>query len=259
MAMTELVCPHCGWHNDATARMCGGCGKPLAVALTSAGPRMSTYPQGEEPTDPDIQAPGTGRAAGGTLGVSPTTQGCLGRGALVLGVLALVVLFGCAAIWGLAVRPALHAAVDQQIRSQLQTAVDQTNAQMPALADALDTLPGKKGQNTITAAAFNQSIQATVPASGPVQKVHVSFPAGQVAVTFSTFGVDGSLTTHLTSEANKPHASGTTITGLLTYVETADDIENAMNSAFAGLQPTVAVTGIDLGGDVMTITVQSTR
>src|SRR5260370_397626 len=29
MTPSELMCPHCGWRNEGTARMCGGCGQPL--------------------------------------------------------------------------------------------------------------------------------------------------------------------------------------------------------------------------------------
>lgn len=260
MAVAQVVCPHCGWQNAASARMCAGCGRPLATALASGGPGAIRYPQGEEPTDPDIQAQtARGGAPQPSLAAGQSARGCLGRGAVVVGILALVVLFGCAALWGVVLRPALHASVDSQIRSQLQTAVDQANSQMPAVAQVLDTLPNKKGQNQVTAAALNQSIAATIPAQSPVQHMHVSFPTGQVMITFTTFGSDGSISTHLTSQNKRPFASGTTVTGLLTLVESADDIENDMNSAFANLQPTVAVTGIDLGGDVMTITLQSSQ
>src|SRR5579875_3674012 len=31
MIPTEITCPRCGWRNEASARMCGGCGMPLSL------------------------------------------------------------------------------------------------------------------------------------------------------------------------------------------------------------------------------------
>ncbi len=35
--MTQIRCPACGWENEAGARICGGCGRPLSGPSGSLG------------------------------------------------------------------------------------------------------------------------------------------------------------------------------------------------------------------------------
>ena len=56
---STIICTRCGWQNDSTARMCGGCGAPLYIA--DPGATSQAYPVLPDPptlTPPGSQGPG---------------------------------------------------------------------------------------------------------------------------------------------------------------------------------------------------------
>jgi hypothetical protein len=52
-----IICARCGWQNDATARMCGGCGTPLRVADPGATSQADTGAAVWAPRQADALAP----------------------------------------------------------------------------------------------------------------------------------------------------------------------------------------------------------
>ena len=89
MLPVDIICPRCGWRNETTARMCGGCGRPLvsadpsatvgvpaSFALAYASPSTPPVAPGDAPTelvplDPAQAAP-TPAPARGTVQAGDT-------------------------------------------------------------------------------------------------------------------------------------------------------------------------------------------
>src|SRR5258707_651983 len=144
----NITCQHCGWQNELTARMCGGCGMPLRVAdpgattLATAAPAAGGWaaaapatptayahdaptafaPARPEPYSdapaapptPPLRWPGdeAARAKAARAGSAP------GRGSapwwripLIAGIVLVVLVAGSLGAWALAIRPSTHASL----------------------------------------------------------------------------------------------------------------------------------------------------
>lgn len=244
MIPNEIQCQNCGWRNEPTARMCGGCGKPLQVVNTPGG-----LPFGEQTTDPELTAvgpKGKGVAAGPPPLKSGATRSTVATRVLVI-VSVVVLALACVllGVWALVIQPAIHRTVDTALRSQLDAVVSQTAAAA--------VIPS--GSYSLTAAQVADALNG--PSSGqiPVQNVVVHFANGTASVDYTVFGTAGSVSTHPTAENGVLVFKGTTVSGLLAVVESGGDVESALNSATAKLGPNLKVTTISAANDTLQATI----
>lgn len=253
--MGKSRCAECGWTNDANAMMCARCGAPLPLALASS----------EAPTLPNISPPedvGATRPVGLAApppGSRPASvpppplatamrkpmPGRRRRGArrlrslLVTLALPLVVLAG---IWGLILRPALHAMADQELRRQLVNVV----AIVPQLP------PGKYA---FTARNVAEGLAEKNWTRVPVRDIQVRFAGGRETVMYQTWIVPGSISTELAAVDGRLVARNTQVQGLLGWVESGDELQQTLNDALAGLPPGMRVVAVSARSDTLTVTV----
>jgi hypothetical protein len=266
MTQSELMCPHCGWRNEETARMCGGCGQPLRDS--SAGPLRpaSGSPYGaasyanDAPTSlsAGVEAPRNARAGppgGGTpaawpgpgniAGASQAPQSARGwrRALLIVFVVLLVLAFGGVAAWSGIIRPAVHNAVDTQLRADFARAIQSIPGDLPPVP------------YQITAADANDYLVAHPPTDSRLQDLQVHFSDNGIILTYTYNGSDGSVKTTLLSNGGGIKVSGTTVTGALSVFESGDEMEAALNAGLANWPRTDKVTDIHTDGDTLFMTV----
>jgi hypothetical protein len=276
----DITCSHCGWRNEATARMCGGCGQPLrqspdspgtATVAISAGWASGAEPGATTPVDmpaafaPTVAAPPFASAysppgapsvwpgaaaAAQRSGASPTARKNPWRVPIIVLVTLCVLLAATLGAWALLLRPAIHNSVDSQLRSALDTAIEEATP-------ASQTIPaGTVITIRIPASALNADI-ANELGNIPVKNVQVQFRAdGFVHANYSFLGRDGGITTQLVPLANgRVEAQNTNVTGLLKLVESTDEMTATFNEALGRLPPQYHVTQITAANDTLTISV----
>ncbi|HLJ81058.1 MAG TPA: hypothetical protein VKT52_06195 [Ktedonobacterales bacterium] len=279
----DITCSHCGWRNEATARMCGGCGQPLRQSPNSPATATVAIPAGwasgaesgaTTPVDipaafaPTVAAPPTAGAysppsplaapsvwpgatpAGRRSGASPAAKKNPWRVPIIVLVVLCVLLAAGLGAWALVLRPAIHSSVDSQLRSALDTAIEEA---APASATISS---GEVFTIKIPASALNADIENELD-NIPVKNVQVQFRAnGFIRATYSFLGRDGGITTQLVPLANgRVEAQNTNVTGLLKLVESADEMTATFNEALGRLPPQYRVTQITAANDTLTISV----
>lgn len=281
MVPGEIVCAHCGWRNEATARMCGGCGQPLRMsgapadaALTQAVPIRSApaqtnglplpstapaptgvYPATHAASQMPYAAsyvatapawPGPGQPSGG-VAAQPAAQRSRWRIPIVLLVTLCVLLAATLGAWALVIRPAVHAAVDGQLQRALDTAIEQA---APASASIP---PGTRLSITISAADVNADINSEL-GDVPVKNVQVHFhDGGYINTSYSLLG-SGAIVTQLVPLANgRVEAVNTDVTGPLTLVESSDEMTRTFDEALGRLPAQYHVSQITVSNDTLKI------
>lgn len=274
MVPGEIVCAHCGWRNEVTARMCGGCGQPLRVsgapaahaALTQAVPiqtaptqATAVYSAADVPPQAPYVAPyaaarapvwpGDGQSPGGAA-APPAARRSRWRVLIALLVTLCVLLAAGLGAWALVLRPALHAAVDGQLQRALDTAIEQAT---PAAANIP---PGTRLSITISAADVNSDINSEL-GDVPVKNVQVHFRAGGYIITrYTLLGRDGGIVTQLVPLADgRVEAVNTTVTGPLKLVESSDEMTSTFDEALGRLPAQFQVSQITATNDALTIRV----
>lgn len=287
MTPGDITCAQCGWRNEASARMCGGCGQPLrsptgtqATIAVPAGWGTGPEPGATTPveahtgytsamvppaanvyTPPALGGPSPGyqdtpslwpgaTPAGQRGGMKPPAKRNPRRALLTVFVVLCVLLAAIFGAWALVVRPAIHNTVDSQLRSALDGAIEQAtpaNATIP---------PGYRLTITIPASLLNADIQNEL-GNVPVQNVQVHFRGnGYVLAGYTFLGRNGTIVTQLVPLANgRVQAENTTITGLLKLVENDDEMTAAFNEALGRLPPQYHVTQIAAANDTLAIIV----
>lgn len=284
---TEIVCPACGWHNEPSARMCGGCGTVLPalaarmgtpgatvalpsppIAPGSAGDNATTVYVPQAPPAPIYGQPPpyVPPASGPAAWTPPTPQTARAGGAvhgrtvagrgwrrLLVAVLVLAVL-ACAGLgaWNAAVRPALHTQVDGALAAALDSAADQMASRLSALP------PGVGGTVEIPAGLVNDLIQQRLPADVPVRDVVLQFTNGGVRVHYSLLGRDGTLVTQLASVGGRLVAHDTAVYGPLRSIETGPELQRTLAGALARLPHNVAISKVRVSGDSLFLTARTT-
>lgn len=260
--MVQVIqCPRCGWQNEPTAIMCGGCGKALPVAASMPGnafaPGAGYYPpapMGADyptvsglPTQQDLALPAGVAPAPRITGQPASTrkpavwpgardqqmyrpkQGAWWHAPLAV-VLTLAVLAGLAVgLWGLVVRPSLHSQVDGAIATALGSMVDR----FPAITDRELTVV-----QTFRASESDANVllqRDVVPNSG-LDSATVALRQGQIVVTYATFGQAGTIYTTLQVQGNQLVATHTQVDGIASWVETGDELQFTINQALQQLQ-----------------------
>jgi hypothetical protein len=284
MPSGENICPQCGWHNEAIARMCGGCGQLLpqrlapldtriasTVALPGAGvaPYLGAAddtptvvaPEGAaappypayRPAAAPVWAPASGRAAS----ISPTSAAkrgsCLLRAVVVL--LVVVLLLGCLSVglWTLVIRPPLHAQMDRGIRTAVGTVVTQANTALERIP------PGVGGSARVPAAQINAELQRDLPSSLPVHNVALDFSSGGVVVHYTLGGRPGAFFVGLVAQNGRLLARNATVTGPLKLVESSSELLQAVRTEFAGLSSTVSITSVSTADHMLIVTVRANQ
>lgn len=258
MRSSEIACAHCGWRNESTARMCGGCGQPLLLAgmpVSGAGsapdapttfsPSYHGAPtQAATPLAPGIAPWPSGSSAASTprVKVAKRRPSVLKRALIVIGVVLFVLVFGSACAWAAVIRPVLHQAVDQQIRTELTRAIEQVPT-VPAF-----TYP-------ITADAINAVLQSHPPSDPKLQQLSVHFIDGYLVLNYTYDGNGGSIKTQLYPSGGGVRARATVVDGPLAVVETGDEMEAALNAALAYWPKGNKVKDIQTHADALFITI----
>jgi hypothetical protein len=274
MGPETLVCARCGWRNEATARMCGGCGRPLRAldpaATTAVHPispdaafpsaptsyatgTRTVYAPTERPpyAPPSTLTPSRWPDAGGSTtprpaSPSPRRPRGWARGLIVFLVVLLVLTGGLLGAWALVIRPAVHNAVDSSLRAALDNAVQTATANITIVPN---------GQYTLPAAAFDAEMRRQLPKDSHISDAHLDFTRDGVRVTYRFFGRPGSITTHLAASDGHIIARGTTVTDMLSLVESGDEMEATLNEALARLPSRYRVTGIRAANHALIVSI----
>src|SRR5690348_12535280 len=116
----EIICPFCGWRNEPTARMCGGCGQPLHTPISApVDPEAITEPDLRRamPIPGGAYAGDRARTRPALPPATPPSRATARQRAgwrlarnVLLALLALGIVGALA--WASMVRPALHQRVD---------------------------------------------------------------------------------------------------------------------------------------------------
>lgn len=288
---STIICAHCGWQNDSTARMCGGCGMPLrsidpgATSQDNAGPggwgpgpgnlvsqdaptimspgggnvAAQAYAQPATPPGiPQIPTPVTAASpaaawpAAGQAKAKPATRRFRWWIIPVAILIALIVLgFLGLGVWGLGIQPSTANSVNATFPSALNSAFAQVNGSLT---------PNHNGQVQISAATLDALIKAKSPSSGPVTAIdfnYITFPrAGfKLTYTFNFFGAEEQDTTaELSLESGRLAARSTVVDGSMSLFESGDQMEQNLNNALGFLTAIQGkVESFQLQGDILTI------
>jgi hypothetical protein len=277
----NITCQHCGWQNEPTARMCGGCGMPLRVAdpgattLAAPAPAVGGWaaaapatptayahdaPTAFAPALPQQYAPAAPRTpplrwpgdeAARAKGARARAAGAHGsapwwRIPLIAGIILVVLVVGFLGTWALAIHPSLHTSLDTQMRSALDSGVRQAFEQPGATS---------KGPQTIPAAFLNGIITAVLPKDSPVSNVAVAFANNQVIITYAFWGGNGTVSTTLAVQNGRVVAHGTSVDCPLCLIESGDEMEATFNDALGYIPKSVNVTGVATNGDALVVTI----
>lgn len=266
-----MVCQRCGAVNNGGDQFCGTCGAVLVSShpQTNKAPAVSTsygtsmdaptiaeplfsaqQPYSSAPTQyvPPQNGPGNGWAAPpGNYApppqatwadvpmthqspalppptVQPVSVGKRRRRwpwylLLFLIIFTLVV----SASWIFLLRPAVHQSVDGQIRQGLQQAVDQ----IPTLPP---TVPTDRAF-PITDEQINDYLSQNVSQLAPITDMHVALQPGVMVVTFQAYGFGSTINLGLAVKGGTLVAQSVSVSGLLWWVETNDDLTTRFDDA----------------------------
>ncbi len=264
-----MICQRCGTINDGGDQFCGSCGAVLmssrpqadrASALptsayggamdapTVAQPLASAQPahSGASSTQyvPPEHSPG-GRWAG-VPGSSPPQQPTWAElpaaqppppgsrpaaRALsarrrwpwyVLLFLIILVLVGTAG-WIFVLRPAVHQAVDAQITQGLQQSINQISP-LPEETPPGISFPVTEGQ-------INDYLAQHLSRLAPITNIRASLQPGVMIVTFQTYGFESTVRLGLALDGDTLVAQQVSVSGLLSWVESADELTVRFNEA----------------------------
>jgi hypothetical protein len=283
MIPVDIICQHCGWQNEPTARMCGGCGKPLratdpgatslatpsqepagwARALPGTSPiahdaptMVSISPDTPVLGGPPAYTPADASAAPAArwpgLGAQPRKAPAGSGGAqapwwripLIAGIVLVVLVVGFLGAWAVAIRPSLHSDLDTQLRTALDSSIYQVfQGSVP------------KGEKAISAAFINQVVAADLPTDSPVSNVSVAFANNQAIITYSFWGGSGAVSTNLAALNGRVVASGTSVECPLCFIESGDEMEATFNDALKQIPARTTITQIRTSNDTLYVTV----
>lgn len=291
------TCTRCGWQNEATARMCGGCGMPLRTSDPGAtsnvdiigGLGPSAPPATPEPVamsyPPDaptayathLHQPQQAYAYSAPVVTAPPRQ----QGA------APAVWAGPAATdhskkrtqartrgpWW---RAPLIALVVLSvlaggglgvwafvIRPPLHAQVDarmrtSLNSAIDQVAARVSQLPkGRALQVTIPASEVEQQIAHNIPPGSPISDIHLHFANGGILISYILNGSTGTITTRLQTNNGRPQAQATQVDYPLGFVESGDEMERTLNDAFTHLPRSLIVLAVSAANDTLTLQVHT--
>lgn len=137
----------------------------------------------------------------------------------------LAILLALVGVWIIGARPIIHQNVDSQIQQGLQSAVDQIFP-LPA-----SVLPG--GDESYKQDEINSYIAEHSDQFSPVTDFHVSLQPNMLVATFKTFGVGSTVQFDLYVSGGALMATNVSVSGLLSWVESADELTPRLNGALS--------------------------
>jgi hypothetical protein len=254
-----MRCQRCGTVNEDGDQFCGRCGSVLTGASAA-----SFYPPGgantaQQPGSADWQAPtvavprplspaqpgaSSGWAAGTwtqppgsgygppTAPQNPSAAASMQparrrrRWPLNLLLFVLIVALLVAGAWVLLLRPAVHQSVDAEIRQGLQSAVGQIPLGAAQRASANIPFPIPEDQ-------INTYIGEHTAALAPITDMNVTLQPGVMVITFQAYGFGSTVRLGLQAEGGKLAATNVEVSGLLWWVESADELTPRLNDALS--------------------------
>ena len=280
MGSGQVQCARCGWQNTISDRMCGGCGQPLfhpgsalgapsdytptvassgAVAPPPPLPPDTRTATWTPPAFPPHLATGSQTVAANTVRPAPmyhpetseraTGRSCLSRTLMGFAVAAVLLLVLSACSCAAVIRPAIHAAVDQQLRAGLAAQIDK----IPAVPDGFPATT-----RTITDTEFNRQARAGNPTNdqGDLKDIRIQFLPGQVVMTYRMWGSPGKIATNVFAKSGRIFVANTQVDGWLAQVENGDELQGALNDSLAHLPGQDYVERLVVGNGTLTITLR---
>jgi hypothetical protein len=276
---STIICARCGWQNDSTARMCGGCGVPLHTSDPGATSQANTTSQ-DAPTLAPPNAPGAYLAQPYTRPETPPpipqtptpvtaaapaawpgpgqVKTKSGRGTfrwwiVPLAILVAIIVLGGLGfgVWSFGIQPSTTSNVNATFPSVLNSAFDQVNSGLT---------PDKHGLVQISAATLDGLVNAKSPLSGPVTNFDFSFitvpyTGFKLTYNFNVFGTELQDTTAAFSiEGNRLGARATVVDGSMSLFESGDQMEQILNTALTYLTNIQGkVESFQLTGSMLTV------
>ena len=189
--------------------------------------------------------------SGHTLAARPGRRGWWRSALVVLATLAIIASAAIAA-GEIFARPALHQAVDTHVRSALHQAV----SQIPT-PNAAQFKPGQTFHFQITAADVNNRVQSELSGTSEISNAQVRFLNGQIIVTVTAQGQQGTVTTQLATVNGRLQAQNTQVSCPLCLVESDAEMQANLNDALNSIPPEYYVTQFSVGQDAIDVTVQA--
>ena len=264
MAPIDVMCTSCGWRNTPDARRCGNCGEPLEPGWLNQDTPPTAYSSGEGQTEwapasawsaqPTAPARWPAQSARPTMSGTNTSSRRRGwwKGALAaLAVVALIVA-AAAAAGEIFARPALHQAVDSHVRSALHQAV----SQIPT-PNTSQLASGATLHYQITAAEVNARVRSELGSTSGISDAQVQFVHGQIVVTITAQGQQGTVTTDLAAVNGRLRAQNTQVSCPLCLVESNADMQASLNDALNSLPQQYYVTQFTVNADAIDLTVRT--
>lgn len=155
---------------------------------------------------------------------------------LLILVAILLVLTG---VWILIARPLIHNSVDSQVRDGLQSAVDQVPFLTP-----------DKSQYMVQQSDIDNYIALNSSQLSPLTDLQVSLQPNLIVATFKTFGLSSTVQLSLDVTGGVLAATNVSVSGLLSWVESADELTQRLNDALSQV-------GGKLGGRFQSVQVTS--
>lgn len=272
MVPTDVMCQNCGWRNGPSARWCGQCGRALVGAPDGPGPQVVALGVDEQATEwapaADQWQRGQAQAIGQNAPASwpangagpqrgsgsdmPRRRGRAWWKALLAALAVVAVILAVAAAAGeIFARPAIHQAVDSHVRDALHQAV----SQIPT-PDASRLPPGKTLHYQITAADVNSRVRSELGSTSGIANAQVQFVNGQIVVTITAQGQQGTVTTDLAAVNGHLQARNTQVSCPLCVVESNAEMQATLDDALNAIPPQYYVTQFSVEQDAIDVTVQ---
>lgn len=160
--------------------------------------------------------------------------------------LVFLLIFGLVAAggWIFLLRPAVHQSVDGEVQQGLQRAVGQIPFDAARSAPSRYVLPIPEDQ-------MNSYLNQNSSALAPITSMQVSLQPGVMIVTFQAYGFGSTVRLGLAVQNGKLIAQNVQVSGLLWWVENAQELTPRLNDALAqvstNLGHTLASVAIDEG------------
>ncbi len=144
--------------------------------------------------------------------------------------------------WIFFLRPAIHQSVDGEIQQGLQQAVDQIPFDAARAAPSGYPLPIPEDQ-------MNSYLSNNSAALAPITSMKISLQQGVMVVTFQAYGFESTVRLGLAVQDGKLIAQNVQVSGLLWWVENAQELTPRLNNALSQVST-------NLGHDLASVTIE---